>query len=298
MNIRFYSRDTGRLELEKVYGGKVIRWLYNSPYGKWITPVLSRSYLSHIYGLFQNSTFSSRKVIPFIREYGIKIDEFVIDKNHTDQRPYASFNNFFIRKFKEGRRNFISKDNIMPAFCEARYLGFNYIDNNHSIPVKGKYLTPEAILANKSWSKIFLNGPILVARLCPVDYHRFHFPDKGKVIDHYHLTGQYHSVNPVALKQKQNIFSTNERQVTILETDNFGKLAYIEVGAMCVGKIIQTSNMKQFNRGDEKGYFLFGGSTVIVMGEKGKWQPEPDIIKYSLKGIETFVKLGHRIAST
>lgn len=106
----------------------------------------------------------------------------------------------------------------------------------------------------------------------------------GEVLDQFRVGGSLHSVNPIALKNRPDIFTTNERHITILKTENFGKIAYIEVGAMMVGKIVQTYEQKKFTRGQEKGYFLFGGSTVIVLGEKGKWTPETDIFReYSKK---------------
>src|SRR5690606_18415701 len=111
------------------------------------------------------------------------------------------------------------------------------------------------------------------------------------------VAGQFHSVNPMALKIKEDIFIANERRVSILETENFGKLAYIEVGAICVGKIVQSfDETKSFKRGDEKGYFLFGGSTVIVLGQAGKWAPSDDIIRNTQKGMETYIQLGDEVA--
>jgi len=139
----------------------------------------------------------------------------------------------------------------------------------------------------------------MIARLCPVDYHRFHFPDDCKILDSYRIHGKFHSVNPVALAANGKVFLENERQVTILESDNFGKLAFIEVGAMCVGKIVQTyaAGQAKFKRGAEKGYFLFGGSTVIILGEKDRWIPANDILENSEKGIEVLVPLGDVVAS-
>jgi phosphatidylserine decarboxylase len=97
---------------------------------------------------------------------------------------------------------------------------------------------------------------------------------------------------PVLVQLRGDVLTTNERQVTILETDNFGKLAYIEVGAMCVGKIVQSHQAADFAPGDEKGYFLFGGSTVIVLGEPGRWQPEPDLVAQTANRRETLIRLG------
>jgi phosphatidylserine decarboxylase len=187
----------------------------------------------------------------------------------------------------------------MAAFAEARYFGFESMGENQKIPVKGKYLSADALLNNSKWASAFQNGPLLLARLCPVDYHRFHFPDAGKIVEDYRIHGLFHSVNPLALKANPEIFIQNERHVTILETENFGKLAYIEVGAICVGKIIQSKNLNpgvKFFKGEEKGYFLFGGSTVIVLGEKGKWIPSQDISRNTIDGIETYLHLGTPVA--
>ena len=122
-------------------------------------------------------------------------------------------------------------------------------------------------------------------------------PDNGKVIDHYPVHGRYDSVNPLALKLKNDIFIANERHVTLLQTENFGRLAYVEVGAICVGKIVQSHRWsKPFLRGEEKGYFLFGGSTVVLLGEKGAWKPSKDVVENTKNNIETYVTLGDEIA--
>ena len=113
------------------------------------------------------------------------------------------------------------------------------------------------------------------------------------------MPGRFHSVNPLALEFRGDIFATNERQVSLLETKNFGKLAYVEVGAVCVGLIVQTHPTEgSFKRGEEKGYFLFGASTVIVLGEKGKWKPSSDILEQTALGRETLVRLGSEVASS
>lgn len=297
MDIRYHNRYTKREEIEKVYGGRYVRWLYQNKLGRLFGFILSFSWPSKIYGVLQNYPFSGyRKVQSFIQKFSIKIDEF-LPEDEQKEIPYSSFNSFFIRRFKSSMRPFIQYPKLMPAFCEARYFGQQALDNTKTIPVKGKYLAAHS-LAGDAWKEgEFENGPILLARLCPVDYHRFHFPDNGEYIKHFRIPGRYHSVNPLALTVKPDIFCTNERQISLLHSENFGKLLYVEVGAICVGKIVQTHKEKKFTRGDEKGYFLFGGSTVILFGEKNRWAPDRDILENTAKGLETFVKLGDRIAS-
>ena len=158
--------------------------------------------------------------------------------------------------------------------------------------MKGSDLTPELLLGRADLARDFEGGPLLIARLCPLDYHRFHFPDDGRTRESYQVHGRLHSVNPLALKYRSEIFFTNERHVSCLETRHLGRLAYIEVGALAVGKIHQTHLQPEFHRGDEKGYFLFGASTVIVLGQPGAWKPAQDLLDQTALKRETLVRLG------
>lgn len=297
--IKYFNRLSGKMEVEKVYGDAFIRLLYCSVAGQKVGKLFINKYFSQIYGAFQDLPASHRKVRPFIDKFNINITEY-----ESGTRPsldpkdsYRTFNEFFIRKFKLGKRSFVTEPNRMPAFAEARYVGFDAINEKGMYPVKGNFLLAKDLVGNDQVAKMFEGGPLLIARLCPVDYHRFHYPDNGKVLDNFRVPGAYDSVNPLALKYKNQIFIQNERHVSIIQTQNFGKLAYIEVGAICVGKIVQTHRWnKNFLRGEEKGYFLFGGSTVVVLGEKGAWKPSSDILANTEKGIETYLHLGQEVA--
>lgn len=298
--IKYFNRVTGQNEIEQVYGDKFIKFMYCSIAGKKIGGLFTNKYFSKAYGAFQDLPSSSRKVRPFIEKFSIPIEDYEPGtRPANDPRDsYRSFNEFFIRRFKLGKRPFVHEQNRMPAFAEARYVGFDAIEEKSRYPVKGNYLLAKDIIANDQVSKIFDGGPMLIARLCPVDYHRYHYPDGGKVLDHFSVPGVYDSVNPFALQYKNQIFIKNERYVSILQTENFGRLAYVEVGAICVGKIVQTHRWnKPFLRGEEKGYFLFGGSTVILLGEKGAWKPSSDISSNTSKGIETYLHLGQEVAT-
>jgi phosphatidylserine decarboxylase len=300
MEIKFYNRVTGKMDHEMVYGDKFIEWLYESTSGKGLSGLICKAPLSKFYGALQDNSLSQKKVLPFIKKFNIKMEDYLPEDGRTEASPYSTFNQFFIRRFRPGKRPTVEAPNEMAAFSEARYYGYDSVQDTETVPVKGHNLKPKSLIANTKWESTFEDGPLLLARLCPVDYHRYHFPDDGVIVDDYRVSGLFHSVNPLALKAKEDILITNERHVTIIETKNFGKLAYIEVGAICVGKIIQSKPLdkgRAFSRGEEKGYFLFGGSTVIVIGEKGKWKPSADILENTKKGLETYLHLGMTVAS-
>lgn len=297
--IQYFNRGKDQIEVEKVYGDAMVKAMYQSPLGRVLAPFATNRYLSKAYGLMQSNMLTQLKVPGFVKKFNIDLSEYEPGSVKVENQTlsYRNFNEFFIRKFKPGVRNFTADVNCMPAFAEARYFGHANVQDDLKVPVKGKFLTAKQLLGKDEFAKDFENGPILIARLCPVDYHRYHYPDNGTTVKAYTVAGQFHSVNPMALRFKEDIFMANERRVSILETEHLGKLAYIEVGAICVGRIVQSyDETKPFKRGDEKGYFLFGGSTVIVLGESGKWVPSADIVLNTQKGLETYIKLGDQVA--
>jgi phosphatidylserine decarboxylase len=143
--------------------------------------------------------------------------------------------------------------------------------------------------------KKYHDGALLIIRLAPFDYHRFHFPVSGNVSPNQKINGDYYSVNPFALRKKAEIFCLNKREYTILSNPLFGDVVMAEVGATMVGSIVQTYKGSYVNKGKEKGYFKFGGSTVVLLFEKSKIQIDKDFLINTSKGYETTVKMGERI---
>lgn len=279
------------MEEELVYGDLGIRMLYGNPFGLALADhLLVRKGVSRFYGGLQSTPRSAAKIPAFVEKFQIPMSDY-------EPGPFRSFNDFFIRRFRAGLRPFPMEASLMGAPAEGRYLAFRDSSAGIELPVKGLGLNPEALLGSTPGKERFRGGPCLLARLCPVDYHRFHFPDDGKA-EHFHAeTGSLHSVNPLALRRRPDLFLTNERQITVLNTREFGRVAYVEVGALCVGKIHQSHPLERaFRRGDEKGYFLFGASTVVVYGEAGAWEPTEDLLEQSARGIETLVELGSPVA--
>jgi phosphatidylserine decarboxylase len=297
--INYFNRSTQSIETEFVYGDSAIKFIYDNSIGQLFAPIIASKPISQMYGCYQDWSVSKSKVPPFVEKFNIDLSIYQAGSVAAEKKEnsYKSFNEFFIREFEANQRNFVDDENTMPAFCEARYFGHQEINNDIKIPVKGKLLNSKDLLGGSKWSQTFEGGPLLIARLCPVDYHRYHYPLAGETLDSFQIKGRYHSVNPLALKSKPEIFIVNERRASILDTEKFGKLAYIEVGAAMVGKIIQSHDeTTPHSKGDEKGYFLFGGSTVILLGEKGKWTPSEDILRNTNDGVETYLHLGEEVA--
>jgi phosphatidylserine decarboxylase len=210
---------------------------------------------------------------------------------------YRSYSEFFDREFKEGVRRFPSQPGLMGAFGEARYFGWEMVDPAQRFPVKGVSLRAEEILGSKQRSSAFEGGPVILARLSPMDYHHLHYPDDGATLETDWRGRPLWTVNWHALQSQPDILLRNERQIHILQTDHFGRLAFVEVGALSVGRIVQIHPTdRRYARGAEKSVFKFGGSAVVVFGERGAWRPWNDILNYTKKNIETLVRLGEPIA--
>ena len=292
--IRFVDLDSGLVKEEQVYGGRWIKLLYGTSLGRALSALIATPPVSRFYGWLQDRPASKKKVQPFIEQFDIQMEDFLPEEGRPEDDPYSTFNAFFTRRVTETARPFATGA-VFPAPCDARYFAYDVLDDAVSIPVKGAFFKAGALLNHPEWNAVFDGGPGFIARLCPVDYHRFHFPDRGRVLASWRIPGALHSVNPWALAFRHDIFMVNERHVTILETEHFGRLAYVEVGATCVGKIQQTHEGETFERGDEKGMFLFGGSTVIVIGERGRWTPDERILAHTKDGVEAYLKMGQAV---
>ena len=184
----------------------------------------------------------------------------------------------------------------MGAFAEARYFAWERLEGGETFPVKGHSLNAEQILGQASSARSFVGGPALLVRLAPVDYHHVHYPDDGRTLSQHRLGGRLWTVNWHALQNKPDILFENERMVSILETRNFGRLAFVEVGALSVGRIVQVHPADApFQRGEEKSFFRFGGSAIVMFGEPGKWRPFDALLEHTKQGVETLARLGEPI---
>lgn len=292
--IKIYNRESKNYEIEQVLGENYIKWTYESPIGKsFLNIFLKRKLFSKIYGFFCDSKSSRKKIDSIINEYNIDMNESI-----KQSKDFESFNDFFTRKLHNDARPISQNLNEFISPGDGRLLAFENIDLENIVQVKGFTYSLKELINDDSIAKKYENGTCLILRLCPVDYHRFHFVDDGIISQTNKIKGFYYSVNPIALSGIKKLFCRNKREWSILNSTNFGDVLYIEVGATCVGTIKQTySPNTKVSRGSEKGYFKFGGSTVILFLEKNKVKIDDDILSETKKNIETKVKMGETIGN-
>jgi phosphatidylserine decarboxylase len=292
--IQYYNRQINNYEIEKVAGEKYLSWTYSSPVGmSLLEAVLKKKLFSKLYGMHCDSNSSKKKIQGFIESLDIDMSSC-----ESKTQDFKCFNDFFIRKLKPEARPFEVDENAFISPGDGRLFAYENIDLNNLIQVKGiTYSLIDLIQDNLTASK-FNDGICLILRLCPTDYHRFHFVDNGTCDNTIKIKGSYYSVNPIALEKIPKVFCKNKREWSIFHSDNFGDILYIEVGATCVGTIVQSYDSdEQISKGDEKGYFKFGGSTVVLFLEKGKVKIDEEIIKQTSLGYETKVLMGEKIGT-
>jgi phosphatidylserine decarboxylase len=261
------------IELET---NKGLKFLYNTLLGRLILKIATTKLIANLYAKYMNSRLSIKKINKFIKVNNINMDEY-------EEVEYNSFNDFFMRKIKKDKRTI--GDNII-SVCDSK-LSVYKLDDQSKLHIKDSIYTIKELIGEKRDYKY-----ALVFRLCVDDYHHYVFPDDGKVVKSKYINGKLHTVQPIALK-KYKVFHENSREVTFLDCDNLGDVCYIEVGAMMIGKIVNEP-IKEFKKGQEKGHFEFGGSTIVMLVNKDI-KIDEKILENTANDIETIVKLGETI---
>ena len=285
--IYYLNRESGEIEKEKVYGEGFLRWAYGNPLGKLaLHSFVKRPFFSKWYGRKMDQPKTTSKIDPFLKTYGLDPADFI---KAPDE--FASFNDFFYRKLKPDARPIAQSEVVFPA--DGRHLGFEKASSINSVFVKGQKFDIAGLLGDAQLAKNYEDGPLLLSRLCPVDYHRFHFPCAGIPGETRVINGPLFSVSPLALRQKLSYFWENKRTVTELKTESLGTVICMEIGATCVGSIHQTyAPGDAVEKGAEKGYFAFGGSSTILLFEPGTVTLSDDLLKTSGEMIELYAKQG------
>ena len=291
--IRYYNRDTAAFETEQVYGENFLRWAYGHPMGAIaLNAFVKRPLFSAWYGRRMSRPESKARVAPFIDDYGLQASEFADPAD-----SYGSFNEFFYRKLKPESRPVDPDESSVVFPADGRHLGFNRASEIDGVFVKGQQFDLPALLGDAALARRFANGALVLSRLCPVDYHRFHFPAAGTPGETRVINGSLFSVSPIALRKHLGYLWQNKRTITRLQTRGFGEILLLEIGATCVGTIAQTFAPREaVEKGAEKGYFAFGGSSTITLFEPGAVRLEEDLASHSSRQTELYAKVGTRMA--
>ncbi|KAG5625485.1 hypothetical protein H5410_010703, partial [Solanum commersonii] len=299
-HILVYDRRKKRL-VEEIIDRKIVlsmRAIYQSKFGLGLmdngAKEILRS-LSEKQGKKMDSVESAKEIPNFIEFFK---DQINMDEVKYPLEQFKTFNEFFIRELKLGARPiaFVERDDIAVCAADCRLMAFNSVADSIRCWIKGRKFSIQGLL-NEMCSSEFSNGALVIFRLAPQDYHRFHFPVSGTIEKFLELPGCLYTVNPIAVNSKYcNVFTENKRVVSIISTEHFGKVAFVAIGATMVGSINFSKKEGDYVRkGDEFGYFSFGGSTVICVFEKDSIRIDEDLLENSGRSLETLVSVGMQL---
>lgn len=268
--------------------GRLIQKLYDNAAGNVLLRILISPAFSKAAGAFLDTSLSALLIRPFIR------------KNHLDlsdypERKYRSFNDFFTRTILPGKRLLSPDTANLIAPCDGKVTVFPLKEDSR-FTVKGCEYTLESLLRSVCLSNRFSGGWGVLLRLTVDDYHRYVYPVSGRKSGNVPIPGVFHTVNPRAAAARA-IYRENTREYTLIDTQRHGTVLMMEIGAMLVGRIKNLHGAAEVVRGEEKGYFEFGGSSVILLLEKGHFHPDEDLLVYSAAGEETVVRQGESLGA-
>lgn len=282
--MKIYNRQEKSYESISQYGGNLLNILYNHCLGRMLLKIVIHPVFSRINGWYNSSSLSKNKIKPFVEENNICLTDF-------DEREYKSFNDFFTRKIKKGKRPVDMTESSLVAPADSKLLVYP-IEKGNLIQIKGVNYTLDELVDGRLNLTDYEGGKCLVFRLTMDDYHRYMFIDDGRFKRKYSVKGKLHTVSSISKEHK--IYRQNSRVVNLLETCNFGEVVCIEVGALLVGKI-RNYRTKSFSRGMEKGYFELGGSTIIMLFKNESIELDEDIIQANNNDMEVKLRMGEKI---
>lgn len=264
---------------------RILAKLYETFGGRILLKFLVVPVVSKTAGVFMDSPLS----VPFIKKF---IRKHKINTSDYDMKKFRSYNEFFTRKIKPGKRMIDYRADHLISPCDSK-LSVYKINHDSIFRIKDSLYRVSDLLANEFLARRYDGGYCFIYRLEVDDYHRYCYIDDGEKTENIFIKGELHTVNPIALK-RYNIYRRNSREYTILHTDNFGDVVHMEVGALMVGKICNHHGEHYFAKGEEKGMFKFGGSTIVQLFEKNTVRPDYDIMKNTREGFETIVRYGEK----
>ena len=277
--------------MEMIPAEGALRWFYETRLGRRMsTPIFALHVISRAVGWWQQRRWSTRHIEAFAARFGVDLREVEVPSG-----GFASFNDFFTRRLRPGARSFSQEAHVLCAPADGRALVFPRLDETADFPVKGAQVRPDTLLGGADRAKAYHGGSAMVVRLAPADYHRFHFCDDAEAEPTHRIPGRLHSVNPIALHRIPQLLAANQRSATLLRSARFGAIMQVEVGAFAVGSIVQTFRPGPVRRGQEKGFFQFGGSSVVLLFEPETVAFDEDLVQDSRTGLEVRIRAGEQV---
>lgn len=265
---------------------RMLGLLYGNAFGRAVLRVLISPVVSKAVGCFLSSRLSVGLIHPFVRKNGIDLTQF-------EPARFRSYNEFFSRKIRAGLRPIDREPSHLIAPCDSKLTVLPITPESRFLLKNTLYTLPD-LLKNKALAASYAGGYAMIFRLTVDDYHRYCYVDDGEKHGNVRIPGVLHTVNPIA-NDVYPIYKENAREYSVLHSQHFGKVLMMEVGALLVGKIVNHHGAARVCRGQEKGYFEFGGSTVVLLLEKDKAVIDGDLLENSRRNIETVVLMGEKI---
>ena len=267
----------------------LLKKLYGTVCGRVILKALTAQAVSKAAGAFMDSRLSVPLIKRFIKSSGIDTSQYVMKK-------FRSYNEFFTRRVKRGMRPIDRMPSHFISPCDSKLTVYK-IGKSSVFRIKGSRYRVSDLIQNDFLAKRYEGGYCMIFRLEVDDYHRYCYIDSGTKTENTFINGELHTVNPIALEH-YNIYKRNCREYTVLHTENFGDVVQVEVGAMMVGRIVNRHGAAEVVRGEEKGKFEFGGSTIVLLVQEDMIRIDDDILRNSAENIETVVKYGEKVAAS
>lgn len=281
-----YKDRDGNSKIANEKQDKALSNMYSNVFFRKILSVISNPIVSKVVGKFMDSWMSTFMIDSFVKKNHIKMSEY-------EKKRYRSYNEFFTRKIKASCRPIAMEPETLIAPCDGKVSAYP-ISMDATFQIKDSLYTVESMLRDAELAKKYNGGTCVIIRLTVDNYHRYCYIDDAIKERNHYIPGRLYTVNPIILKHK-NIYKENSRAYCVLKTKNFKDVIQMEVGALMVGKINNYHRHAIVQRGQEKGRFEFGGSTVVLLLPPNAVCMDEDIIRNTIQGYETIVKMGERI---
>jgi phosphatidylserine decarboxylase len=293
-SIKYLDRTEGMLRTERVCADGFLNWLYNYRLGNLSNEfVFRQKYVSQLYGWIHNQRLSRGKIVPFMQKMNVNADELI-----CEIEDFTSFNDFFKREIDLSKRPINPSPHACIAPVDGKILAYQSIDPDMTFRIKRSIFNLRSFLFDETLVERFSQGSMLVSRLGLKDYHHFHFPDSGVPGEAKSIKGKYYASGPYSLRKLIPFYSENYRMLTIVDSEHFGQILMVEIGAFTVGSIQQRYRPgRRVVKGDRKGFFEMGGSTVALLFEKGRIELDRDLCVNTRNDIETYVLMGDSLGS-